>query len=92
MSEIPTDTAPLIQRLVDERLLSTDTAVTKDATTGLESRVVTIEPAHEALLRQWDDLKKWLTEDKELLVVLDGARLAEKPKGRRLAHARSRPA
>jgi formylglycine-generating enzyme required for sulfatase activity len=75
-SEIPPEAAPLIQLLVEERLLATDTDITKDAKTGLESPVVTIEPAHEALLRQWDDLQIWLTEDKELLIFMDSVKQA----------------
>jgi Sulfatase-modifying factor enzyme 1 len=39
---------------------------------------VTIEPAHEALLRQWGLLQAWLTEDEGLLAVLDGVRRATK--------------
>jgi len=75
-SEIPAEAAPLIQLLVEERLLATDTGVTKDARTGVESPVVTIEPAHEALLRQWDELQIWLTEDKELLIFMDSVKQA----------------
>ena len=45
LSEIPAEARPLIQHLVEQRLLATD--VNKD--TG----EATIEPAHEALLRQW---------------------------------------
>ena len=45
LSEIPAEARPLIQHLVEQRLLATD--VNKD--TG----ETTIEPAHEALLRQW---------------------------------------
>jgi hypothetical protein len=51
-SEIPRECVPLINLLVEERLLSTDTVIVKDAS-GAEIRVPTIEPAHEALLRQW---------------------------------------
>ncbi len=76
MLEIPPEAAPLIQRLVEERLLATDTVVTKDAASGMEKRVVTVEPAHEALLRQWDELQKWLIEDRELLIVMDGVKRA----------------
>jgi formylglycine-generating enzyme required for sulfatase activity len=45
-------------------LLSTDVA--KD------TKETTIEPAHEALLRQWSLLQSWLKEDAALLTVLDG--------------------
>ena len=37
-----------------------------------ESRVGTIEPAHEALLRQWGLLDGWLAEDFGLLATLEG--------------------
>ncbi|HUE12497.1 MAG TPA: SUMF1/EgtB/PvdO family nonheme iron enzyme [Steroidobacteraceae bacterium] len=63
LSEIPAEARPLIQCLVEQRLLATD--VNKD--TG----EATIEPAHEALLRQWGLLVGWLTEDAGLLAVLE---------------------
>jgi formylglycine-generating enzyme required for sulfatase activity len=63
LSEIPVEARPLIQHLVEQRLLATD--VNKD--TG----EATIEPAHEALLRQWGLLGGWLTEDAGLLAVLE---------------------
>src|SRR5208282_2860462 len=62
--------------LVEERLLATDTVATKDAATGAESRIVTIEPAHEALLRQWGLLQGWLEEDFGLLATLEGVKRA----------------
>jgi formylglycine-generating enzyme required for sulfatase activity len=68
LSEIPAETRSLIDRLVDQRLLSTDVdAGTKEKT---------IEPAHEALLRQWGLLQGWLKEDAALLTVLDGVKRA----------------
>jgi formylglycine-generating enzyme required for sulfatase activity/type II secretory pathway predicted ATPase ExeA len=66
LSEIPAEARPLIQRLVEQRLLVTDVA--KD--TGEP----TIEPAHEALLRQWGLLEDWLADDAGLLAVLDGVK------------------
>ncbi len=68
LSEIPTDARPLIQLFVEQRLLATDVA--KD--TGEH----TIEPAHEALLRQWSLLQSWLAEDAGLLGVLDSVKRA----------------
>lgn len=68
LSEIPPEARPLIDLLVDQRLLSTDIA--KD--TGEK----TIEPAHEALLRQWGLLQGWLSDDTGLLTVLDGIKRA----------------
>jgi Novel STAND NTPase 1 len=66
-SEIPAESAPLIDLLVEQRLLSID--VSK------KTGEVTIEPVHEALLRQWGLLQGWLAEDAGLLGVLEGARL-----------------
>ncbi len=70
LSEIPTEARPLIQHLVEQRLLATD--VSND--TGEN----TIEPAHEALLRQWGLLQAWLTEDAGLLAVLEGVKRASR--------------
>ena len=70
LSEIPAEARPLIQHLVEQRLLATD--VNKD--TG----EATIEPAHEALLRQWGLLQGWLTEDAGLLAVLEGVKRASR--------------
>jgi formylglycine-generating enzyme required for sulfatase activity len=70
VSEIPAEARPLIQHLVEQRLLATD--VNKD--TG----EATIEPAHEALLRQWGMLQGWLTEDAGLLAVLEGVKRASR--------------
>ena len=66
LSEIPPEARPLIQHFVEQRLLSTDVA--KD--TGER----TIEPAHEALLRQWGLLQGWLADDAGLLSVMDGVK------------------
>jgi formylglycine-generating enzyme required for sulfatase activity len=66
LSEIPPEARPLIQHLVEQRLLATD--VSKD------TEEKTIEPAHEALLRQWGLLQGWLTEDAGLLAVLEGVK------------------
>ncbi|MGV2975775.1 TIR domain-containing protein [Roseibium alexandrii] len=63
-SEIPAESRPLIDLLVDERLLSTDV----DQNTGEK----TIEPAHEALLRQWGNLGGWIEDDQEELTAIDG--------------------
>jgi formylglycine-generating enzyme required for sulfatase activity len=68
LSEVPAEARPLIDLLVEQRLLSTDVA--KD--TG----ETTIEPAHEALLRQWGLLQGWLSDDTGLLTVLDGIKRA----------------
>jgi formylglycine-generating enzyme required for sulfatase activity len=70
LSEIPSEARPLIRHLVEQRLLATD--VNRD--TG----EATIEPAHEALLRQWGLLQGWLTEDAGLLGVLEGVKRASR--------------
>lgn len=70
MSEIPTEARPLIQHLVDQRLLATDIA--KDLGES------TIEPAHEALLRQWERLESWLAEDAGLLAIVEGVKRASR--------------
>jgi WD40 repeat protein len=75
-SDIPPEAAPLIDLLVEERLLSVDTRVTRDLKTGEETRESTIEPTHEALLRQWGLLDGWLTEDFGLLATLEGVKRA----------------
>ena len=70
LSEIPPEARPLIDLLVEQRLLSTDVA----KGTG----EATIEPAHEALLRQWGLLQGWLKEDAGLLTILDGIKRASR--------------
>jgi hypothetical protein len=70
MSEIPSEASPFMDLLVDQRLLSTDVA--KD--TGEK----TVEPAHEALLRQWGLLQGWLREDSGLLGLMDGVKRASR--------------
>jgi formylglycine-generating enzyme required for sulfatase activity len=70
LSEIPEEARPLIQCLVDQRLLATDVS----QATG----EAVIEPSHEALLRQWGTLGGWLAEDAALLSVLDGVRRASR--------------
>ena len=62
LSEIPEESRPLVQHLVAERLLATGEH--------------TIEPVHEALLRQWGALRDWLEADFALLAALEGVRRA----------------
>ena len=59
-----------MQHLLDQRLLATDV--------NKEAGEKTIEPAHEALLRQWGLLHDWLTEDAGLLAVLEGIKRASR--------------
>ena len=68
--EIPVEAQPIIQYLVQCRLLATDVDV--------ESNEVTIEPAHEALLRQWALLKDWLQEDFASLTILESVQRASR--------------
>jgi WD40 repeat protein len=75
-ADIPNEAEPLIDLLVEERLLSVDTRSTLDPQTGGETRESTIEPTHEALLRQWGLLDGWLKEDFGLLTTLEGAKRA----------------
>jgi hypothetical protein len=75
-SDIPPEAEPLIALLVEERLLSTDTLLAKDAAIEGEKRVATVEPAHEALLRQWGLLQGWLAEDFGILATLEGVKRA----------------
>ncbi len=67
-SQIPMEARPLIDLLVEQRLLTMDV----DPASG----ETTIEPAHEALLRQWGILKGWLDEDFGLLATLEGVQRA----------------
>ena len=74
-SDIPPEAAPLIDLLVEERLLSTDARTERDPK-GEETRVATIEPTHEALLRQWGLLEGWLKDDFGLLATLEAVKRA----------------
>ena len=68
ISEIPLESLPLIRQLVEQRLIATDMAH--------DTGELTIEPAHEALLRQWGLLQEWLKEDATSLGVMEGVRRA----------------
>lgn len=70
MSEIPAETRPLVDLMVEERLLATD----RSSETG----EVTVEPAHEALLRQWGLLDGWLKQDLAVLSSLEALRRASR--------------
>jgi len=69
VSELPSQARPLIDALVDARLLSVDKN---------QAGENTIEPSHEALLRQWGLLKGWLDEDSEMLSTLEGTKRASR--------------
>ena len=68
LSEIPEEARPLIAHLINARLLATD----RIAETG----ETTVEPAHEALLRQWGLLQGWLEQDFAALSSLEAVRRA----------------
>lgn len=72
LSEIPVETLPVVDRLVEKHLLIKDTITSNsaDGTDDNEKPVTTIEVAHEALLRHWPRLVDWLQEEKENLVAI----------------------
>lgn len=63
---------PVIDRWAEARLLSLDR--------HRQSRLPTVEPAHEALLREWPRLRRWIDEDRQALVVLGHLRGAATPR------------
>jgi tetratricopeptide (TPR) repeat protein len=74
LGDIPQEAAPLVALLVEQRLLSTDRVVLREG--DKERSEVTIEPAHEALLRQWGLLRGWLEEDFAALTTLESVKRA----------------
>ena len=66
LSELPSDSVPVILRLVDQRLLVIDQPV--------GAAHATIEAAHEVLLRRWRPLRDWLDQDRDDLALLEGVR------------------
>jgi WD40 repeat protein/tetratricopeptide (TPR) repeat protein len=85
LADIPPEAAPLIQLLVEQRLLATDRIVVHDG--AAERSEVTIEPAHEALLRQWGLLRGWLEEDLAALTTLEGVKRAARDWAANARHA-----
>jgi WD40 repeat protein len=76
VGDVPAEAAPLIRLLVEQRLLTTDRISIRD---GEKEKIeVTVEPAHEALLRQWGLLRGWLEEDFAALTTLDGVKRASR--------------
>lgn len=69
--EIPSEARPLLERLIEQRLLVRD----RRKLEGREDAVV-VEVAHEALLRQWPTLTAWLDEDTVALKMLDAVQRA----------------
>ncbi|OQW38969.1 MAG: hypothetical protein A4S08_08505 [Proteobacteria bacterium SG_bin4] len=70
--ELDDATHPLLERLIEARLLLRD----RRHVEGEAQEMEVIEVAHEALLRQWDLLSQWLDADAADLKVLDGAQQA----------------
>ena len=68
LAEVPEEARPLVDLLVEQRLLATNL----DRATNER----TIEPAHEALLRQWGALDSWLAEDSADLGLIEALRRA----------------
>ena len=69
--DIPVDARPLLDRLVEQRLLIRDR---RRGGGGAETAIV--EVAHEALLRQWTTLRTWLDQDADALRALDAVKRA----------------
>lgn len=73
LSEIPIEAHPFIRLLVAERLLSTEQIFDNE---GRKAGDVTVEPAHESLLRQWFLLQTWLTEEGAAYATIDSVQRA----------------
>lgn len=70
IAEIPAEARPMIDHLITQRLLATDLdQVTKQTT---------VEPAHEALLRQWGLLQGWLAKDFAALTTIESIQRASR--------------
>jgi hypothetical protein len=69
LSEIPSEAHPILDHLVQERLLVAGVQ-------GGEGGKAVFEIAHEAILRQWGTLRAWIDEDLVLLRVLEDVRRA----------------
>jgi WD40 repeat protein len=72
-SDLPSDLAPLARALTQRRLLVA--RIAGEAARG-ETGAATLEVAHEALLRRWPTLADLLAEDRDALLMLDGALMA----------------
>jgi len=74
LADIPVEAAPLVNLLVEHRLLATNKITVREK--DEERSEVTIEPMHEALLRQWSLLRGWLEDDFAALTTLEGVNRA----------------
>ncbi|HEX4192254.1 MAG TPA: TIR domain-containing protein [Stellaceae bacterium] len=72
-ADIPEESRALIDLMVEQRLLTTDRVRGDDASKPAE---ITIEPSHEALLRQWELLRQWLDHDAVALTTLEDMKRA----------------
>ncbi|TDH59789.1 TIR domain-containing protein [Dankookia rubra] len=68
MTEIPSEAQSIVTQLIEDRLLSKDV--------DLRTHEVTVEPTHEALLRQWGTLGEWLKQDLPALTAIEGIQRA----------------
>ena len=68
--QLPPDSRPLIDLLVEQRLLVRDL----DPSNGS----VVVEPAHESILRQWPVLARWLADESDNLIILQSLQSAAK--------------
>jgi hypothetical protein len=69
LEELPAHALPIIDLFVEQHLLVKDRRSPSEGNPG-EAREV-VEVAHEALLREWPDLKSWLVADREFLAFKD---------------------
>jgi hypothetical protein len=69
--ELPPEAQPLLERLIEQRLLLRDRRKVEG-----DADAIVVEVSHEALLRQWTALTLWLDEDAEALKVLDSVQRA----------------
>src|SRR5262249_27504513 len=79
--EIPESAQPLLERLVEHRLLMRDQRPLPGG------QAVVVEVAHEALLRQWSKLTAWLDEEAEVLKVAENVRRAAVDWNKNARHA-----
>jgi hypothetical protein len=70
LNDIPEQARQVLNHLIEQRLLATDV--------NASNNKVTIEPAHEALLRQWGLLRRWLNEDFSALILLENVQRASR--------------
>jgi tetratricopeptide (TPR) repeat protein len=69
LEEMPAHALPIIDLFVEQHLLVKDRPSPSEVNPA-EAREV-VEVAHEALLREWPDLKSWLDADREFLAFKD---------------------